>query len=83
MNTHEHVDYDAEADTIYVALQAADVDHTTSLDDHRLLDIASDGSLIGVEFIDVSGGVDTSDLPLRRHVEQLIVASRLPVKLLA
>jgi hypothetical protein len=55
-----------------------------SFDDHRMVDVAADGSVVGVEFIDVSGGVDTSGLDaIRAEVENLIAKSKLAIKLLA
>jgi uncharacterized protein YuzE len=77
------LEYDGEADALYVALQHASVRETRPLDDHRLAD-AEDGTIVGIEFIDVSGGVDLAGLgPEKRLVDELITTSGVPVKILA
>jgi uncharacterized protein YuzE len=79
----EPVVYDREADTLYVRLNEQDVSYTTPVDDLRLLDRAADGTLVGVEFIDVSGGIDLHDLPFGPQLEQLIGASGHDVRIVA
>ena len=58
MKIGESLDYDEQGDTLYVGLLDVSVAKTEPLDDHRLVDYGADGSVIGVEFIDVSGGID-------------------------
>lgn len=58
MNVDESVQFDQDADALYVRLLQGNVARTISLDDHRLVDVGDDGSVLGVEFIDVSGGID-------------------------
>jgi len=53
------------------------------LDDLRMLDRAADGTLVGVEFIDVSGGIDLHDLPFGPELERLIGASGYDVQIVA
>jgi uncharacterized protein YuzE len=53
-----HVRHDTESDAIYVRLNEGTAARTRALDDLRLVDVAEDGTIIGVEFLDVSGGID-------------------------
>jgi uncharacterized protein YuzE len=64
--------YDAEADALYVRFSDQAVDKTVGLDDLRMIDYSTDGGVVGIEFIDVSGGIDLHDLPFGRKVEELI-----------
>ena len=57
------VDYDREADALYVTLREAACAYTRSLGDLRNVDYAADGGPIGVELLRVSGGVDLTDVP--------------------
>lgn len=79
----EPVVYDAEADTLYVRLDDQPVVSTTPLDDLRILDHGADGTLVGVEFIDVSGGIDLHDLPSGPELEQLITSSGYTFRIVA
>lgn len=79
----EPVVYDPEADTLYVRLNEHPVSYTTPLDDLRLLDRDADGTLVGVEFIDVSGGIDLHDLPFAPELERLIGTSGHDFKIVA
>ena len=60
------VEHDRIADAVYVCLDP-DVRgrrlRTTRLDSRRLVDTAADGTVLGVELLDVSLGVDLSGLP--------------------
>jgi uncharacterized protein YuzE len=77
------VTYDSDADVLYVRLSDAAVSATKTLDDLRLIDVASDGVVIGIEFIAASGGVDLCDVPFRPRVEKLIGDSGYGIKILA
>ena len=57
------VEHDPEANAIYVRLADAPYDHTEELDTERNLDYAADGTVIGVELLNVSRGVDLRDVP--------------------
>lgn len=45
---------------------------TTAIDDLRLIDYSEDGRVVGVEFLQVSAGIDLHDLPFMHCIEQLI-----------
>ena len=62
------VDYSREGDVAYARLSRRRVAHTTELDDVRNLDYDKNGGVVGVEFLDVSDGVDLEDLPLPADV---------------
>ena len=64
--------YDAEADALYVRFTDLPVGRSVSLDDLRMIDYSADGAVVGIEFIDVSGGIDLRDVPFGRRVEELI-----------
>ena len=57
------VDYDREADALYVTLREATCAYTRSLGELRNVDYASDGAPVGVEWLRVSQGVDLADVP--------------------
>ena len=76
------VDYDQEADAIYIRIVEGDVARSVPLDDLRMIDYAADGAVLGIEFVDVSGGVDLHDVPFAEQVEQAIRDKALGVSLL-
>jgi len=82
--TDLQVEYDADADVLYVRLVPdATVARSHSLDDTRLIDYSEDGAVVGVEFIDASGGVELQDVPFARKVEQLIGDAGLGLRIFA
>lgn len=66
------LEYSEYADCAYVYLGEGDFARTRMLDDRRIIDLATDGSVIGVEFVDVSGGVDLEGIPERAVVAGLL-----------
>ena len=77
------VSYDDEADVLYVEIAEGEVAHTVAYGDLRLVDEAPDGSVLGVEFISASQGIDLSGVPLRSEIEEALGKSDLPIKLVA
>jgi uncharacterized protein YuzE len=68
--------YDTEADILYVRLvDGESVSRQTFLDDLRITDHSEDGSVIGVEFVGASDGVDLEDVPFAQQIEELIGGS--------
>jgi len=57
------VTYDPEADAAYISFSSASSALQVPLDDDRIVDYAQDGSLVGVEILSPSLGVDLSGLP--------------------
>ena len=66
------VSYSQRADILYVRLAEGKVFRTVALDDRRNLDLAGDGSLLGVEFIDASTGIELGDVPHHESIEAAI-----------
>ena len=66
------VEYDKEADAIYIYLGNAPYAYGKDLDHERRIDFAQDGTPIGVELLCVSTGVITDDLPNRADIEQAL-----------
>jgi uncharacterized protein YuzE len=75
----QYATYDQPGDAIYVYLREGKVVRTCSLSDYRNVDLDAEGRVLGVEFIDVSAGVDLQDVPERDRVEELIQGFGLPV----
>ena len=67
-----YLTYDEAADAVYVYFERRDVDHTDQLTDRVNVDYAADGTPIGVEFLDVSQGIDLDNVPHRADVARLL-----------
>ena len=67
-----HASYSKSADALYVYLSEGDVARTRIPDDRRIIDLAADGRVLGIEFVDASAGVDLKDIPSKQQVEGLI-----------
>ena len=80
---YEPISYDRDTNALYVRLSGASVARTTSLDDFRMIDYSADGAVVGVEFIDVTAGVDLEDVPFHQKIEDIIGQSGLDIKLFA
>jgi uncharacterized protein YuzE len=57
------VEHDAAHDTAYFAIAEGDAVRQVKLDDGRIVDYAADGSVLGIEFIAPSRGLNLSGLP--------------------
>ncbi len=55
--------YDPVADAVWITLNTRAYNETRELDSRRLIDIAADGTVLQVGLLDVSDGVDLTDLP--------------------
>ncbi len=62
------VDYDREADALYVTLREAPCAYTRALGDFRNVDYAADDGPVGIEWLRVSEGVDLTDVPQAREI---------------
>jgi uncharacterized protein YuzE len=77
------VEHDPEADAAYVHLGTARRDafaFTRRLDDCRLVDVASDGTPLGVDFMVVSRGVDLRGLPEPEALAAALSARGIPIR---
>ncbi len=74
-----YVTYSAGADALYICFGDATVSRTEELDDRRMVDRAADGRVLGIEFLDVSDGIDLTNVPDRERVEELLHVFTFPV----
>ena len=56
------VELDRQADAAYVELSRVEVDRQVQIDSARILDLAADGSVVGIEFLSPSLGVDLAGI---------------------
>ena len=73
------VEYDKEADAIYIYLGDAPYSHGKNLDNERRIDYDANGIPIGVELLCVSEGVDVIDLPNSEEIAQVLENKRIKV----
>ena len=66
------ITYSETADALYVQLQDSEVTKVTPVDDSHIVDYAEDGSVVGVEFLAASLGIDLRDLPEHARLEEMI-----------
>jgi len=71
--------YDRKHDVAYVEFSAADSERQLALDDARIIDYAADGSVVGVEFISPSRGVNLAGVPHAAEVERGVRRLGLPI----
>jgi uncharacterized protein YuzE len=67
-----YLTYDQEADAVYVYFSDRPVARTEELSDVVNVDYDSSGDEVGVEFLDVSQGIDLASVPRRSEVAQLL-----------
>ncbi len=66
------LEYDKEADAIYIKLNDMPYAYGKDLDDLRRIDYDAEGKPRGIELLCVSEGVITNDLPNRGEIERLL-----------
>ena len=66
------IQYDREADAIYIKLKQGRYAYGKELDDLRRVDYDLIDAPIGIELLCVSHGIDTRDLPKRKEIEGLL-----------
>lgn len=81
--TYPRVAFDPDADALYVYLASGVVAETRPLGDLRMVDYSKDGTVLGIEFVSASHGVDLSDVPFAPTVASAIGDSGLPIKVFA
>jgi len=62
------IKHDAEADAVYVYLSDKPYAFGTELDDERRIDHTADNTPIGIELLDVSCGVNLTNLPCSQEL---------------
>ena len=78
-----HAEYSEDAGCLYVYLSEGTIARTKCLDDLRNVDYTADGEVVGVEFIDVSVGIDFQNVPFAHLIQELITAGGFEFKVLA
>lgn len=74
-----HLSYDKAADAVYVYFTRNEIDHTDELSESTNVDYDANGDPVGVEFLDVSDGIDLGDVPRREDVIKLLNEGHFPV----
>jgi uncharacterized protein YuzE len=77
------VSYDPVADAVYVKLESdirAKRTRTRRLDSNRLVDLAADGRVLGVELLWVSEGVDLRGIPQAGDIADALTARGILVR---
>ena len=73
-------EYDTDADAVYGYLSDREYSHGRDLDTGRRIDYAADGSVVGVELLSPSAGVDLTELP--RAADLAVLLRRLELRVL-
>lgn len=69
------LEYDKQADAIYIYLSDAPYAYGKDLDNERRIDYAADGSPRGVELLCVSEGVNVSDFPYAQEIVKVLAVN--------
>jgi uncharacterized protein YuzE len=56
------IEYDSEADALYIQLRAAYVDNNIDIEESVTVDVDKDGHIIGVEILDASKKLSLKDI---------------------
>jgi uncharacterized protein YuzE len=72
--------YDRKHDVAYVELSGAASARQIALDDATIIDYAADGSVVGVEFISPSRGVNLAGVPRAAEIELEVRRLGLPIR---
>jgi uncharacterized protein YuzE len=73
------IEYDPKADTVYVKLREGAEVYGEDIDSNRGIDYDAEDRPVGVEFLNVSGGVDVDDLPEQQELARLLAARHIRV----
>jgi uncharacterized protein YuzE len=66
------LEYDPQADAVYIYLTDKRYAYGKDLDDQRRIDYADDNTPMGIELLCVSNGVNLSDLPHSQEIGKLL-----------
>lgn len=66
------IEYDKEADSIYIGLNDKPVSYTKSLDNSRHIDFDDENNPIGIELFNVSAGVTVGKLPFAEPLAKIL-----------
>lgn len=71
--------HDVQADAVYIYLSDKPYAYGKDLDDERRIDYASDSTLIGVELLCVSDGVNLDGLPCIDEIAEILEAEGIKI----
>lgn len=74
-----YLEYDPDADAVYITFRDAAWDHMDILDDYRNIDYGSDGEPVGVELLYVSKGVNLDGLPMASEIARLLETQHIKI----
>ena len=74
MTTTAQVRVDAEAGSLYIRLNEAPVHQTRQFGDFRMVDYDAEGRIVGVEFLQINGGIDLAGLPEQQRLRSALLA---------
>jgi len=69
--------HDPEADAIYIYLSEKPYAYGKDLDDERRIDYAANNTVIGVELLCISKGVNLNSLPYRDEIAEILEANEI------
>lgn len=72
--------YDKRRDAAYFAFSSADSVRQVKLGNARIVDYGADGTVVGVEFISPSRGMDLTDVPHAAEIEKAARKVGLPIR---
>ncbi len=73
------LEYDETVDALYLEFASRTVASHVQLDDARGVDYAADGSVVGVEILSASRGIDLAGLPNGPDIERVLRARGFPI----
>ena len=74
MTTTPQIQLDPNAGSLYIRLNHSPVHHTREFGDFRMVDYDAQGRIVGVEFLQIRGGIDLSGLPERQRLQTALQA---------
>lgn len=74
------VEFDRRHDVAYFAFSAAGSVRQVKVDNTTIIDYADDGSVVGVEFISPSRGVNLAGVPRADEIEREVRRLRFPIR---
>ena len=74
MSADAQVQVDVSAGALYVRLSESAVHETREFGDFRMVDYAADGAVVGVEFLQIAGGIELGGLPEHRRLRAVLAA---------
>lgn len=66
------INYDKEADAMYIELRKGEFAKNKKIDDFTILDLDKQGNVLGIELLEVSKRIPQESLSV--HVKNLVVA---------